>query len=186
MKKATIWQEEINQLKEIIQQTPLAHSVKWGMDVYTLEGKNIVGISGFKSYFGLWFYNGVFLSDPKGVLVSAQEGKTKAMRQWRFQSAEEIDEAGIMDYLQEAIQLENEGKRWTPEKSDSLEIPQVLATALEQDAVLLENFESLSPYKRKEYVGYISSPKQEKTRTTRLEKCLPLILDGKGLNDQYK
>jgi uncharacterized protein YdeI (YjbR/CyaY-like superfamily) len=186
MNKPAIWQEEINLLNEIIRKTPLEHHIKWGMDVYTFEGKNVVGVSGFKSYFGLWFYNGVFLSDPKGVLVSAQEGKTKAMRQWRFQSANEIDEAAILNYLKEAIQLEKKGKRRTPEKSVDPELPQVLASALEDDAVLRDSFNGLSPYKRKEYSEFIGSAKQEKTQIARLEKCRPLILDGIGLNDKYK
>ncbi len=86
-----LWAEEIDCLKSIISKTPLLETTKWGGIVYTYKNKNIVGIGGFKSYFGLWFFNGAFLKDTAAVLVSGNE-TTKAQRQIRFQSIEEIDE----------------------------------------------------------------------------------------------
>ena len=84
------WAEELNCLREIIAQTELKETTKWGGPVFVLNNKNVLGIDGFKNYFTIWFYNGVFLNDPKKVLVNAQEGVTKALRQWRFNSKKEI------------------------------------------------------------------------------------------------
>ena len=63
--KTNQWENEIEQLHAIIRKTSLVETTKWGGSVYTYQNKNVVGIGGFKSYFGIWFYNGVFLKDEK-------------------------------------------------------------------------------------------------------------------------
>jgi uncharacterized protein YdeI (YjbR/CyaY-like superfamily) len=83
-------------MREILCSTELKETIKWGTPVYTINDKNIVGLGSFKSYVGLWFYQGVFLKDEAGVLINATEGITKAMRQWRFNSVEEIDDRLIL------------------------------------------------------------------------------------------
>ena len=90
--KINQWAEELGLLRTIIQKTELVETTKWGGTIYTLQGKNVLGIGGFKSYFGIWFMNGVFLKDEAKVLVNANEGVTRGLRQWRFQSAEEVNE----------------------------------------------------------------------------------------------
>ncbi|WP_373399916.1 DUF1801 domain-containing protein [Algoriphagus halophilus] len=186
MPKNDQWKEALSLLNQIISKTELVETTKWGMPVFTLNDKNVVGYTGFKTHFGLWFYNGVFLSDPYQVLINAQEGKTKAMRQWRFESIEDIDEQKILEYLQEAIQNEKDGKSWKVEKSGEIEIPELLEGRLQADKTLKTSFERLTPFKQKEYIEYITEAKREATKMNRLEKIIPMILEGKGLNDKYR
>lgn len=108
---AAKWQDELGRLREILQSTELTEDVKWGAPCYTYDGKNVVGILGFKSYFGLWFHQGVLLEDRKKVLINAQEGKTKALRQWRMNSPNDIKPAAINVYVREAIQLVKDGAK---------------------------------------------------------------------------
>ena len=100
------WEEELKLLQSIIAQTELIETIKWGSLTYTLNGKNILGIRAFKNYFTIWFFNGVFLKDERQVLVNAQEGVTKFLRQWRFSAKEEIDEKVVFQYILEAIENE--------------------------------------------------------------------------------
>jgi uncharacterized protein YdeI (YjbR/CyaY-like superfamily) len=181
-----IWKEELETLRSILAETEMEKTVKWGIDVYTYNGTNLVGIAPFKSYFGLWFYQGVFLSDPLGVLNNAQEGKTKAMRQWRFESKEDIDRDRVLSYLRETIENEKAGKRWVTEKTTELDLPEILEKALAENQDLQEAFEKLSLSKRKEYAGYIAEAKWMETQMARLEKITPMIKTGIGLNDKYK
>lgn len=182
----TAWNEELALLKSIILKTGLKETTKWGIPVFTYNGKNVVGIAGFKSFFALWFYNGSFLEDKKQVLINASEGQTKALRQWRFRSMEEIDEAGITAYIQEAIENEKQGKRLVPQKKKQLPIPPQLAAILKNDHLFAERFANLSPAKQTEYLEHIDSAKQEKTKLSRINKMRPLVLQGEGLHDKYK
>lgn len=106
IQKKSGWGEELNQLRAILLSTELKETIKWGMPTYTLNGINVVGMGAFKSYFGLWFFNGVLLEDQGNQLINAQEGKTKSLRQWRFQSKDEINPSLISEYLAEAIQIQ--------------------------------------------------------------------------------
>lgn len=182
----TAWNEELALLKSIILKTGLEETTKWGIPVFTYNGKNVVGIAGFTSFFSLWFYNGSFLEDKRQVLINASEGQTKALRQWRFRSMEEIDEAGITAYIQEAIENEKQGKRLVPQKKAQRPIPTQLAAIFENDHLFAEHFAALSPAKQTEYLEHIDSAKQEKTRLSRIEKMRPLVLQGEGLHDKYK
>src|SRR5690606_9578173 len=98
------WKEAAEKVQQVINELPLVKEFKWGGDVYTYNKKNVVAYSGFKNHFAIWFYNGVFLEDRDKVLLTASEGKTKALRQWRFTSAEEIDPKKLKAYIEEAIQ----------------------------------------------------------------------------------
>src|SRR4030066_2126314 len=110
------WTKELEITAAIIAKAPLNKSKKWGADVFTFNGKNVVSYGGFKNYFAIWFYNGVFLKDKYKVLINAQEMKTKSLRQWRFKSIEEIDEKKILEYINEAIEIEKKGLKIMPEK----------------------------------------------------------------------
>ena len=185
--KENPYQDGIKLLREIALTTELEETVKWGAPVYTIKNKNVLGIMAFKSHFGLWFFNGVFLSDPENVLENAQEGKTKAMRHWKFTSVEGLDKSLIREYIQEAIENQKRGLTIKPEKkSSSIVIPDLLKKALTDKSMLLEKFEGLSPYKQREYCEYIDTAKQEKTKLSRLEKILPMIEEGIGINDKYR
>ena len=186
MNSDPLWQEEIQTLRSIITKSGLEEKIKWGTKVYTHNGKNVVSALGFKNYFSLWFYNGVFLSDPYRTLVNAQDGVTKALRHWRFESAEEIDEQKILEYILEAIQNEDAGKVWKPEKAGELVIPEYFRQKLDGDNKLKEAFQSLTPFKQKEFVEYLESAKREATQLSRIGKIIPMILEGIGLNDKYR
>lgn len=180
------WHEELELLKSIIRKTGLEETIKWGTEVYTYKGKNVVGVVGFKRFVTLWFYNGVFLNDHHNVLINAQEGKTKALRQWRFTSKNEINEKLILEYIHEAIRNEEAGKSWTPTKSGPAEVPELLRHSLASVPQLKKAFEKLTPYKQKEYIGHLQEAKRDETRQARLQKIIPMILQGIGLHDKYK
>ncbi|MEP1741641.1 MAG: DUF1801 domain-containing protein [Kangiellaceae bacterium] len=181
------WQPVLLILRRILQKTDLQETIKWGAPVYTLSGKNVVGIGAFKSYAGLWFFNGALLNDEQGKLINAQEGKTKAMRQWRFADVKELEQDLVESYILEAIELQKAGKIVAESPSvDKVEIPRELQAALDQSEQLSVKFSNFTPYKQKEFAEHIGSAKREATRMTRLEKCIFLIEKGVGLNDQYR
>jgi uncharacterized protein YdeI (YjbR/CyaY-like superfamily) len=182
------WQKELTTLREIVLSTPLQESVKWGIPVYTLNGKNVVGLGAFKSFISLWFFQGVFLKDHKRKLINAQENKTKAQLQWRFSSHEEIraDMETIKEYIEEAITNENQGKSIKPDRDKPLVIPKELETLLSKNIELKDKFDALSKSKQREYSEYITEAKREETKQRRLDKIAPMILQGIGLNDKYK
>jgi uncharacterized protein YdeI (YjbR/CyaY-like superfamily) len=180
------WQAELIQLRKIVNSTPLEETVKWGAPCYTLDGKMLVGFGAFKSYVGLWFYQGALLSDPEKVLINAQEGKTKALRQWRFASKKEIKVRLIKSYIQEAIELQQQGKAIKPARNKSLTVPSELRTALAGHPKVKAAFEALTKGKQREYADHIAEAKREETKLKRIEKILPMIVEGKGLNDKYR
>lgn len=157
-----------------------------GVEVFTYKGKNIVGYCGFKNHFAIWFYNGVFLKDPYKVLYTASEGKTKALRQWRFNSLNEVDERKILEYVQEAVEVENQGLKIEVEKPKELSVPAILKAEFKKDKKLEAAFNSLTMGKCKEYILHLDEAKQEATKLKRFAKIVPLILEGKGLNYKYK
>lgn len=179
------WLEEIELLKSIIEKTELVETVKWGGIVYTWNNRNIIGIGGFKDYFTIWFFNGVFLSDEKNVLVNAGEGVTKGLRQWRFTSKEEVNEKLVLHYVNQAIENEKNGLSIKPEKKE-VKPSDFFLSQLNQSTALAEKFTSFSPFKQKEFIEYIDSAKQEKTKLDRFEKIKPMLLAGIGLNDKYR
>lgn len=180
------WAEELVRIADILAKSGLPTSIKWGVEVFTYQGNNVVSYGGFKNFVSIWFYNGVFLSDPYRVLVTASEGKTKSLRQWRFSSIDEIDEAKILEYVREAIDIEVKGLKLAPEKHQPAEVPELLAEALLADPDLKSAFEKLSSGKQKEYCLYVAEAKQEATKRARIEKIKPMILQGKGLNDKHR
>ncbi|WP_437396909.1 YdeI/OmpD-associated family protein [Flagellimonas lutimaris] len=178
--------EGISNLREIALKTEAEEDFKWSIPVYTLNNKNVFGICKFKSHFGVWFFNGVFLKDPKKVLENAQEGKTKGMRHWKFQSLDEVDEKVVLAYMQEALDNQKKGLEIKAEKNKKVAIPEPLQSAFKKDSQLMTAFEKFTPYKQKEFSEYIAEAKQEKTKLRRLEKILPIIKQGIGLNDAYR
>lgn len=180
------WHDELLRLRKILQSTKLDETVKWGAPCYTFDGKNVVGIGAFNSYFGLWFFQGALLSDPQKVLINAQEGKTKALRQWRFQNRKEINSQWIKSYVREAISLQQQGKEIKPARGKSVKVPAQLKAALAKNKRAKAGFESLTQGKQREYADYIAQAKREETKATRLKKIIPMIVAKQGLNDKYR
>ncbi|MCB0448272.1 MAG: YdeI/OmpD-associated family protein [Gelidibacter sp.] len=178
--------EELTLLRNIINATELTETLKWSAPVYSLDGKNVVGLGAFKKHFGIWFFNGVFLKDEKNLLEQAQE-TTKGLRQMRFTSMSEIDKDAVLSYVKEAIENQKLGKEIKSErKGKKVDMPSELKDALKKNSVLHDAFKMLTPGKQREYADYITSAKQDATKQSRLEKITPMIIKGVGLNDKYK
>lgn len=184
-KHSNKWEEELLLLKSIIDKTELIETTKWGGSVFVYEKKNIIGLGGFKDYFAIWFFNGVFLKDDKKKLINAQEDKTKSLRQWRFTSKEEVNEKEVLDYILEAIENEKQGKIIKPAKKEAI-ISELLEKEMSQNPALAKAFQKFSPYKQYEFLEYIETAKQEKTKLSRIEKIIPMILENVGMNDKYR
>jgi uncharacterized protein YdeI (YjbR/CyaY-like superfamily) len=173
-------------LRELLLTTELKETVKWGGPVYTLNDKNVIGLGSFKSYTGLWFYQGVFLKDEAGALLNASEGITKALRQWRFTSVDKIDDQLVMKYVHEAIENQKQGKELKPDRERKLIIPDELQQALNDNKSLESAFQSFTPGCQREFAGYVAEAKRTETRESRVQKIIPMILEKRGLNDKYK
>jgi uncharacterized protein YdeI (YjbR/CyaY-like superfamily) len=180
-----LWEVELELLRSIINKTQLIVTNKWGGEVYTHNNKNVIGIGGFKQFFTIWFFNGVFLKDELNVLVNANEGVTKGLRQWRFTSKDEINEKHILAYIKEAIANEEKGLSIKPEKKEVVP-SEFFANELKFDASFAEAFQKFTSFKQKEFIEYVDSAKQEKTKITRMEKIKLMVLSGVGLNDKYR
>ncbi len=179
------WLEELELLKSIIVQTELVETTKWGGIVYVLNGKNVLGIGGFKNYFTIWFFNGVLLQDSKKALVNAQEGVTKSLRQWRFSSKDEVDEAEVSAYIREAIANERDEKKYKPQKKEAI-VSKMLQEEFNTDTILAQAFEKFSSSKQYEFLEYIETAKREETKRARILKIKPMILQHISLNDKYR
>jgi uncharacterized protein YdeI (YjbR/CyaY-like superfamily) len=174
-------------LRDILNSTELVETLKWSAPIYTINNKNVIGLGAFKHHFGIWFFNGVFLKDEQKLLVNAQEGKTKALRQMKFSSVNEIDKNVVLSYVKEAIENQKAGKEIKPDRSkNETIIPNELQQVFNTDSNLTKHFNELSPYKQREYCEHITSAKREATKLSRLEKITPMILRGVGLHDKYK
>ncbi|MCF8379437.1 MAG: YdeI/OmpD-associated family protein [Bacteroidales bacterium] len=179
------WALILQKLREIVLSTGLVETIKWGLPVYTYQGKNILGLGAFKSYAGLWFFQGALLVDEENALMNAQEGITRALRQWRFANPEEIKPELIKSYIFEAIQNQKEGKEIKPERK-SLKIPEELMDALKSDPALKSCFVAFSKFRQREFAEYVSEAKKPETRQNRLGKIIPMIRAQHGLNDKYR
>ena len=180
------WQKEITKLREILLSMELDEAIKWMFPCYMHNKKNIVGIGGFKTYFGIWFFEGASLTDPQKVLINAQEGKTKDLRQWRMTSAKEIKVRAIKSYVKEAIEISKTKKASPKKKSTFVEVPPELHAALKMNKKAAKAFGDLTPGRQRDYAEYIATAKRAETKLKRLEKILPMICDGVGLHDKYR
>jgi uncharacterized protein YdeI (YjbR/CyaY-like superfamily) len=180
------WEDLLIALRRTLLSTGLEETIKWGVPVYTLGGKNIVGLTAFRKFSALWFFQGALLRDEAGILINAQEGKTRAQRQWRFESIGEFDEQQVLAYVREAIENQRQGKAVKPAPRKAISIPEELTRVLRENPELGQQFAALAPYKQREYAEYISQARRADTRVRRLEKITPMIGAGKGLNDRYR
>ena len=181
------WRKELELLRSVFFNLPLKETIKWGAPIYVFSGKNVVGLAAFKNYCGLWFFQGALLKDKQKVFINAQEGKTKAMLQWRFYSLEEINTDLIEEYVLEAIENVKAGKEIKPDRTKKeLIIPDELLQELNTNKELKIAFDNFSLSKQREYADFISEAKRETTKLKRLEKIIPMIISGVGLHDKYK
>jgi uncharacterized protein YdeI (YjbR/CyaY-like superfamily) len=182
------FKDGVHELRLLVLKCGLIETFKWSFPTYTFDNKNIVAICKFKSHFGIWFFNGVFLSDPMKILENAQEVKTKAMRHWKFKSLEEIDKTTVREYITEAIENQKKGLHLNliRKTNEKLILPSKLSSVFKKKYELRNAFQSLTLAKQREYAEYIETAKQEKTKFSRLHKAIPLILEKKGLNDKYR
>ena len=183
------WQLEIQHLRMVLQDTQeigyqLDEHLKWGVPCYTFRDRNIVLIHVFKEYCALLFFKGVLLKDPKGILVQQTEN-VQAARQIRFTSLQDIIklEPELKAYVREAIELETAGLKVNLKKTTDFVIPDEFQEKLNAMKVLKIAFDALTPGRQRAYIFYFSQAKQYKTRSARVEKCIPQILAGKGLDD---
>lgn len=182
--KAGTWQKEIEKLRSIALDCGLNEELKWGCPCYTFQKSNIVLIHVFKEYCAFLFFKGALLEDSQGILIQQTEN-VQAARQVRFTDIKEINslEAALKTYIYEAIEVEKSGLKVALKKTGEYEIPEEFQTRLDKNLALKTAFESLTPGRQRGYLLHFSQPKQAKTRAARIEKNLPKILDGKGLED---
>jgi len=184
LRKAKKWREEFETLREIVLDLPLTEEVKWGQACYTSDGKNIVLIHGFKEYCALLFFKGALLKDPKGILIQ-QTDNMQSPRQIRFTNVREIVEMKptLKAYIQQAIEVEKAGLKVKLKKTSDYRVPEELQKKLDEIPALKKAFAALTPGRQRGYLFYFSAAKQSKTREARVEKCIPQILKGRGLDD---
>ena len=182
--KAKKWQAEIEHLRRIVLDCQLTEELKWGVPCYNLEKRNIVLIHVFKEYCAFLFFKGALLPDPEGILVTQTEN-VQAARQIRFISVQQIleMEATAKAYILEAIKVEKAGLKVDFKKTTEFNMPEEFLRKLEQNPALMTAFEALTPGRQRGYLLYFSAAKQSKTRDSRVEKYVPQILEGKGLDD---
>lgn len=185
-KKAGKWEEELEQLRTIILDPvyELSEELKWGTPCYTLQGKNILLIHVFKEYCAVLFFKGALLNDHNGLLIQQTEN-VQAARQMRFTGSSEIAERKsiLKALIQEAIEAEKAGLKVPLKETKEFAIPEEFQARLEKSEKLKAAFESLTPGRQRAYLLHFSQAKQSKTREVRIEKYLPQILRGKGIDD---
>jgi uncharacterized protein YdeI (YjbR/CyaY-like superfamily) len=176
------WHEEFRTLRAIMRDFDLSEEFKWGHPCYALDKTNIVLMHGFKEYCALLFFKGALMKDPSGILIQQTEN-VQAARQIRFTSADEIKRMANMlkSYIQEAIEVEKAGLKIEFKKE--FEIPEEFRSELDQHPDLKKAFEALTPGRQRAYFLHFSGAKQAKTRQARIEKYIPQILEGKGIDD---
>jgi uncharacterized protein YdeI (YjbR/CyaY-like superfamily) len=178
------WQKEITRLRSIVLDCGLTEEVKWGCPCYTFQNSNIVLIHVFKEYCALLLFKGALLQDPEGILVQQTENVQSA-RQIRFTTLKEVTALApsLKTYIYEAVAVEEAGLKVPLKQTKDYAVPEEFQQKLDTQPTLKTAFEALTPGRQRAYLFYFSQAKQSKTRSSRIEKYIPKILDGKGLED---
>jgi uncharacterized protein YdeI (YjbR/CyaY-like superfamily) len=174
------WKAEMAAMRRVLAGFAMKEERRWGKPTYTVNGKNIVIMQGFKEYFALGFFQGALLKDPRKVLV--QLGQVHAGRVMKFTSAEDITAkaATIKAYVREAIAVEKAGLRMKPKTTSDFPVPDELSERFRKDARFKRAFEALTPGRQRSYLYHFAAAKQSATRTARIEKAMPAIFEGRG------
>lgn len=185
IERAKNWQAEQEKLRTIVLECGLTEELKWGTPCYTYGKSNIVLIHAFKEYCALLFFKGALLQDTDGILIQQTEN-VQAARQIRFTSLRDINKlkTALKAYIYQAIEVEKAGLKVKLKKTEAYAVPEEFQNQLNKKPALKKAFAALTPGRQRAYLLYFSSAKQPKTREQRVEKCIPLILKGKGLNDE--
>jgi len=184
------WPKELEQLRTIVLDCGLAEELKWGCPCYTYPaaGKpaNIVLIHEFKEYCALLFFKGALLQNSSGILIQ-QTANVQAARQARFTSVAQIvkQKRLLKACIYEAIEVEKAGLKVALKKPSEFAVAEEFQQQLTKNAALKKAFNALTPGRQRAYLLHFAAPKQAGTRISRIEKCIPQILKGKGLNDDY-
>ncbi len=178
------WHDAFARLREICLGCELDEVLKWGNPCYTRDGRNIVLIHGFKEYCALLFFKGALMKDPDNLLIQQTEN-VQAGRQIRFTSVAEIVSRAdaLKAYIDDAIAVEKSGAKVVMKTTAQFHMPEEFRQRLEETPELKAAFEALTPGRQKGYLLHFASAKQAKTREARIDKCVDLIIDGKGLDD---
>jgi len=179
------WQEEFAALRAIALDCGLMEEVKWGNPCFTFEDRNIVLIHGFKEYYALLFFKGALMKDPEGILIQ-QTKNVQAPRQIRFAALDEIAarKTILRAYILEAVEVEKSGLKAKRKTTEDFPVPAEFKIRLERMPAVKSAFEALTPGRQRAYLLHFAGAKQSKTRESRIEKCIPRILQGKGLDDR--
>ena len=174
------WKAEIAAMRRVLAGFPMKEECKWGKPTYTVDGKNVVIMQGFKEYFALGFFQGALLKDPKKVLV--QLGQIRSARVMKFTSAKEItaSAATIKAYVREAMAVEKAGLRMKPKNTSDFPVPEELREWFRRDTRFRRAFETLTPGRQRSYLYHFAAAKQSATRAARIEKAMPAIFEGRG------
>ncbi|HUO66053.1 MAG TPA: YdeI/OmpD-associated family protein [Gammaproteobacteria bacterium] len=174
------WQAEIAAMRRLLAGFAMKEERKWGKPTYTVAGKNVVIMQGFKEYFALGFFQGALLKDPKGLLV--QLGQVQAGRVMKFTSAKDItaNAATIKAYVREAIAVEKAGLRVKKKRTSDFPFPEELEQLLRRDPDFKRAFDALTPGRQRSYLYHFGAAKQSATRLARIEKARPAIFAGRG------
>ena len=180
------WKAEIAAMRRLLAGYPMKEERKWGKPTYTVNGKNVVIIQGFKEYFALGFFQGALLKDPKKVLV--QLGQVQAGRVMKFTSAKDITAkaATIKAYVREAIAVEKAGLRVKKKQTSDFPVPEELEERFRKDPPFKRAFEALTPGRQRSYLYHFAAAKQSATRAARIEKARPAIFEGRGFLERRR
>lgn len=174
------WRDEIAAMRQVLAGFDMKEECKWGKPTYTVDGKNIVILQGFKEYFALGFFQGALLKDPKKVLV--QLGQVQAARVMKFTAAKEVTAkaATIKAYVREALAVEKAGLRVEKKQTSDFPVPKELTARFRADPDFQRAFEALTPGRQRSYLYHFAAAKQAATRVARIEKATPAIFEGRG------
>lgn len=180
--RAKVWQGEIQKLRSILLECGLDEDLKWGKPCFAFEGRNVAIIQPFKGHCALMFFKGALLQDTEGLLRSQGENTQSALR-LEFTSEAQVKKAVVKSYVKQAIEVEKAGLSVDFKAKRELEFPDELTQILKKNRQLAKAFQALTPGRQRGYIMHFTSAKQSQTRTARIEKCIPKILAGMGMND---
>jgi uncharacterized protein YdeI (YjbR/CyaY-like superfamily) len=181
--RAKAWQGEIQKLRSILLECGLDEELKWGKPCFSFAGKNVAIIQPFKGHCALLFFKGALLEDTHGLLRSQGQNTQSALR-LEFTSEAQVKKAVVKSYAKQAIAVEQAGTKVDFKARRQLELPDELIEILERDRRLAKAFDALTPGRQRGYVLHFTAAKQSQTRTARIQKCIPKILAGLGMNDR--
>jgi len=180
---AKLWRDEMQKLRLILLECGLDEQLKWSKPCYCFEGKNVAILQPFKAHCALMFFKGSLLQDPHGLLRSQGENTQAALR-LEFTGSEQIKKTIVASYVKNAISVEKAGLKVQLRPKGELELPAELTQRMRADKKLARAFDALTPGRRRAYVLYFAGAKQAETRRSRIEKLVPKILAGQGINDR--